>query len=338
MKLCFLILMSLSVAACKSSPTRGPMAKTTDYIFEGGYKQVTFLGENESPRFSETGNELIFVSSKRAAHASAQVYEIDLRKNRERRVTFHDGDAGCPSYINGREIFYCSTTDEIKETPYLNKNINKDFPPTEIYFSDVYGGDIERITEHPGYDNEVIYVKGPKPYLIYTSIQDNVVGIHKLEIESRRATVLISNKEKISRSPTLSSDRRRLAWIEKDIQTGHEAIKVINLISKKVELIKDNGGLYRDLFWQVGTDKIYYSVLRHGDKRNQLEVFDLASKCTQGLFKGQDPLFQPAVSNETKPKLAFTREFEGKRQIYMVELPDDLGPCFEATPPIKMEK
>lgn len=328
----------MTLSACQSTQNRGPAAATADYIFEEGYKQVTFLGDNDQPKFSETGNELIFISRQRNYHAGAQVYEIDLRKNRERRVTFHDGDASCPSYINGREIIYCSTTDEIKETPFLNKSINTDFPPTELYTSEVYGGDIERITSHPGFDNEAIYAKGLKPFIIFTSTRDGVTGIYKLDIKTGSTTVLVSEKDKLSFHPTLSSDHKKMAWVERDLKTEHESIKMMTLFSKKIETIKDNGGKYQDLFWQADSSKVFYSVLRTGDKWNQLEVYDIAKKCTQDLFKGKDPLFQPVVSNESKPKLAFTRAFQGKRQIYMVELPTDLGPCFEQSTSTKIEK
>lgn len=338
MKFVSLIFLSLTLVACQSSQNRGPNAITADYVFEDGYKQVTFLGENDQPRFSETGNELIFISRQRNSHLGTQVYEIDLRKNRERRVTFHDGDASCPSYINGRKIIYCSTTDEIKETPYLNRNIDPAFPPSELYMSDVYGGDIERLTNHPGFDNEAIYAKGHKPLIIYTSTHDGVTGIYSFSIKTGIASVLISEKGKLNSHPTLSSDRKKMAWVEKDLKTNHESIKMMTIFSKKTETIKDNGGKYQDLFWQVDSSKIFYSVLRTGDKWNQLEVYDLGKKCTQGLFKAKDSLFQPVVSNEVKPKLAFTRAFQGKRQIYMVALPSDLGPCFEETTSSKIEK
>lgn len=331
------ILLFLVLTACQSPPSRGPAAATADFIFEGGYKQVTFEGENDQPRFSESGNKIIFISRSRSPRTGAQVYEMDLSKNRERRVTFHDGDASCASYINNREIMYCSTTDEIKETPFLNKNFDGESPPTEIYLSDVYSGDIERLTDHPGFDNQAIYVTGPRPFILFTSVRDNITGIYQFDLKTRLARALVSEKNKINRHPTLSSDRKKFVWVEKDVKTGHEIIRMMTFATRKVETLKDNGGEYRDLFWQAGNSKIYYSVLRTGDKWNQLEVYDIKNKCTQGLFKGKDALFQPVVSNEAKPKLAFTRSIEGKRQIYMVQLPTDLGPCFEEASSTKLE-
>ena len=55
-------------------------------------RAVTSLGDNRSPRFSADGSKLLFLSSARPSHRQAQVYELDLLRMTERRVTFHDGD------------------------------------------------------------------------------------------------------------------------------------------------------------------------------------------------------------------------------------------------------
>lgn len=335
----FLLLGFLFLTACQSSKSvASAQAKTADYFLSQGFKQVTFIGENDSPRFSETGNEIIFIGRDRPAHKGAQVYEVDLRKNRERRVTFHDGEDISPSYVSGRDILYCSSTDEIKESPFLNKNPDKDYPPTELYISDIYGNSIQRMTHYPGYDGEAVYVKAAKPFVIFVSRRGSLIGIYKLDLKSKQVSFLAVEKDKDNRSPTVSSDGKHLAWIQKDVKSGKESLQVMGLNGKKAETVKENGGHYRDLFWQPDSQRLFYSVQRPGDSRFQLEVYDIEKKCTQSLFKGKDSLIQPVVSDEKKPKIAFVRVFQDKKQIYMVDLPDNLGPCLEAPPPPKMGK
>ncbi|MEK7358362.1 MAG: hypothetical protein AAB250_18090, partial [Bdellovibrionota bacterium] len=61
-------------------------------------RPVTSLGENTSPRFSADGARLLFLSRSRTTHRQAQVYELDLVRMTERRLTFHDGDDADPAW------------------------------------------------------------------------------------------------------------------------------------------------------------------------------------------------------------------------------------------------
>ena len=79
-------------------------------------RAITSLGANSAARFSPDGSKLLFISSSRPSHRQAQVYELDLVRMQERRVTFHDGDDQGPTYASGgAKIAYSSDTDEIKE-------------------------------------------------------------------------------------------------------------------------------------------------------------------------------------------------------------------------------
>ncbi|RYZ66081.1 MAG: hypothetical protein EOP05_19660, partial [Proteobacteria bacterium] len=78
-------------------------------------RPVTSSGNNREPKFSPDGSKLLFLSSQRASHKQSQVYELDLLRSTERRVTFHDGDDEGVSFSNNQWFAYSSTTDEIKE-------------------------------------------------------------------------------------------------------------------------------------------------------------------------------------------------------------------------------
>lgn len=340
MRSAFLILNFALLSSCQSAQSGTPAkpVAAADYFAQQGFKQLTFEGENDSPQFSETGNEIIFISRRREAHANPQVYEFDLLKNRERRVTFHDGEDATPSYINGREILYASTTDEIKESPFLNKNPDKDFPPSELYKSDTYGNGIERLTHYPGFDGEALYVKTRKPFIVFTSRRGQLTGIYKLDLKSKGVSFVVVEKDHANRSPALSPDFKRIAWISTDTKTGEQSLRARNLNGGKVEVLKENEGEYRDLSWAAVDGRLYYSLRRPPAKNFQLESYDPQKKCTQVLFKGNESLIQPRVSNERKPKIAFVRVLEDKKQIYMTALPENLGPCLESPPAAKLEK
>ena len=342
-----------ALASCKSASVKGKASqkdaakvipgKISDYFLEAGFQQVTFMGDNEAPSFSQDGRKLIFISRARPAHKGAQVYENDLNENRERRITFNDGNDNFPKYLTDQEIIYSSTTDEIKESVYLSKGGNKDFPPYEIYKSDLYGGDIQRLTNFPGYDAEAVVASTRVPTLYFTSMRGEILGIYKWQFIGKNMPITFVSAEagKIKRFPATSPLADRIAWVEKDLKTDKVTIQMMSLKKKKAapETIKsEEGAEYQDLFWHPDTGQLYYSVLSKNEKKYHLETYDFQKHCTHILFKGKESLVQPVVSSSRKPKIAFVRLLDDKKQIYMVDLPLDLGPCLEEATAAKLDK
>lgn len=301
---------------------------TPDYLLTKGSLQITFQGDNEHPRFSPDGTKLIYASRARL-HKGSQIYEMDLTKNKERRVTYSDGDAFDPSYVSETEILYASTTDEIKESPFVNKNFNKDFPPSDLYMSDRFGGEILRLTQQPGYDAEAMFVPHPvKPFILFTSYRGDLMGIYRMDLKHLFISLISADGEKERRFPTITRDMKQVAFVEKDKKTQEQSLMLFTMKSKKLEVLKRGEGLYRDLtFAPRSPNRVFYSILRKGEKQYQIESFDLENKCTQVVFKGTDSLTHPVVSDDRQERLAFARSFQDKKQIYIVNLPEDLGPC-----------
>ncbi|MGE5085320.1 MAG: TolB family protein [Bacillota bacterium] len=326
----FLVLGSSILSGCSHlSATKNLL--TPDFLLTKGSQQVTFLGDNERPRFSEDGSRLIYTSHNRGHQKNLQLFELDLTRNKERRVTYSDGDAFDPMFASDSEIVYASTTDEIKESPFLNKNPDKEFPPSDLYMSDGFGADIVRLTQQPGYDAEPIFVKHPtESHIIFTSRRGNLTGIYRVNLTHGLVSLVSAEAGKDRRSPTLSPDQKELAFIEKDLKSGDLSMQLLNMKTKQAVTLKAGEGLYRDLFFAPKSPRrVFYSILRKGEKKYQLEVYNLETKCTQVVFKGTDSLLYPTVSNESRERLAFARLFQDRSQIYIVNLPPDLGPCLE---------
>ncbi|WP_413582682.1 hypothetical protein [Bdellovibrio sp. HCB288] len=318
---------SILFGCTHNSPTKDLL--TPDFLLQKNVKQITFQGDNERPRFSANGMRLIYSSQNRGNRKDLQVYETDLVRNKERRVTFSDGAAFDADYINDMEILYSSTTDEIKESPFLNRNPSKEFPPSDLYLSDRFGSDILRVTVQPGYDGEAFMIPHPtKPSVIFTSRRGDVTGVYRMDLKSRFVSLLASETGKDRRFPTLAPEKSRVAFKETNLESKQQSLQLVDLHTKQTALLKSGEGHYRDLFFSPRPpSRLFYSILRNGDKKYQIEVYNLDTKCTQVVFKGKDDLLYPAVSNEPVERLAFTRTVQEKKQIYMVDLPADLGPC-----------
>ncbi|MFS4459404.1 hypothetical protein [Bdellovibrio sp. HCB2-146] len=321
------VLLLAPVGCIHKSATKDVL--TPDYLLAKNSKQLTFMGDNERPRFSADGNKLLYVSRQRAAHKGAQVYELDLRTNKERRVTFSDGDAFDAVYVSQDEILYASTTDEIKESPWQNKIIDKQAPPSDLYMSDLFGSEILRLNVQPGYDGEPLFVAhDSKPYILFTSRRGDMTGLYRLDLKNLPVSFVSVEAGKQRHFPAISPDGKQIAWIEKDLKTEEQSIVMYAPKGKVTLVLKKNEGDYRDLFWSPRLpDRLFYSILRKGDKNYQIESLQLENHCTQVVFKGADSLIYPALSNESSEKLAFVRVFQDRKQIYMLPLPTDLGPC-----------
>jgi Periplasmic component of the Tol biopolymer transport system len=303
---------------------------STDFLLAKGSKQLTFLGDNERPRFSPSGDQILFFSSHRMHHKGQQIYELDLKRNTERRVTFSDGDAFDPMYLNDSEIVYSSTTDAIKENPLDLKNFDKVRPPSDLYRSDLVGTEIQRLTNLPSYDGQSVFVRDfRRPYILFTSSREDSMGLQRYDMQTGVIIPVLPDKAKEKRLPTVTSDRMQFAYVEKDLETKTESIWIAPVRGKAAPvMLKEKEGEYSDLMFAPEPPlRLLYSIRRGTEKNHQIEVYDIEGKCTQVLFKGADSLTSPTMSAQNK--LAFVREFQEKKQIYIVDMPADLGPCLE---------
>lgn len=309
---------------------------TQDFLQIDGVKQITFEGENDSPRFSPDNQRLVYISRKRKGHKNTQVYEYSLLEEKERRVTFQDGEIRNPIYIDSHSFLYASSTDEIKENLIERSSANstEGRPPMELYQSDLFGNEILRITHFPGHDSEPVLVHESKPYILFTSYRAGLLGIFKfdLSLHRRQTSYFLLQKDKERWSPAVSHDKKYVAWLEKDV--GEKGIRImvspIRRLISGMFIAKEKEKEIRDLAFLPRSNSLIYSIQRDGDEISHIEVFDFEKKCTQILLSGRDSLVQPSV-NENLTQIAVTR-LQPTRQIYTVPMPQNLGPCLESLP------
>lgn len=331
-------MLMMTLSGCSHSATKDVL--TPDYLLNKGTQQITFLGDNDHPRFSADNQRLLYQSRLRNSHRGWQIYEMDLEKKKDRRITFSDGDAFDAIYVGEQEILYSSTTDEIKEGPLVNRTFDKDYPPADIYMSDVYGSEIVRLSRQPGYDGELTFLAhSQKPAIFFTSRRGELLGIYRLDLQKLPVSLVSAEKDKSKRYPALTPKQESLAWVEKDLKTNVESLVSFKIKSKVPVVLKSGEGEYRDLYFAPrAPERLFYSILRKGEKKHQLEVYNIETNCTQVVFKGADSLFSPTVSDSNTERLAFSRLFQDKKQIYSVILPADLGPCLETPPQATLKK
>lgn len=310
----------------------GTVIPSTPEIAMGDLKArpVTSSGDNTHPRFSPSGNHILFISRDRASHRHAQVYELDIARRREKRLTFHDGDDESAEYFpDGRSILFSSPTDEAKEDPalieglratYLNQppKPNQGFAPTEIYRQSTDGREQERLTWSPGYDSDVS-VDGKGLFLLFTSTRAGTPRLFVLNLKLRRTTPL-ENTDGKEIGARFSPDGKQIVWsrFSKDNAVAQLMLAPFNNghVGRPTELTK---GTSLDLYptWHPQGKEIVFASNRDG-ATTELYSIDIDTKCVKRLTTNLGDKTQPDVSADGT-KLAFTLSQSGKHQIYVMD-------------------
>src|SRR4051812_19915888 len=100
MKRLFSLLMVIVLfASCRTTTSKeGSLVPTVPVVagsLEKNLVQLTFEGDNGEGYFSPDGAKLIFQSKLRPSHKNSQIYILDLKSKRERRINYNDGDDTC---------------------------------------------------------------------------------------------------------------------------------------------------------------------------------------------------------------------------------------------------
>jgi Tol biopolymer transport system component len=325
MKKNLLLALSLvTLGACKSGPQ--PVAevpKIPDGAKNFPVKQITTVGESDRAVYSFDGSSIFFVSAGRTGHTQWQAYQYFVANQRERRLTFQDGEV--ESIIPGHkanEIFYASSTDEIKEIPdFIRKATQKDtipltnffgnpLPRAEIYSSDINGDKISRVTKSPGFDGDLA-LRRLKNEFAFVSARGGNLDIY---------TVVSGNLNRVTTSkdadfsPALS-EKGELVFVRGTSPIAH--IYVANTaISKAVAITTETvAHLYPQ--WHPKAPWIVFTM-NHPDPQN-FEIYWMRKdgKCLERLTYSAEnersPTFSPDGTN-----LVFTREIGGQRQLFMM--------------------
>jgi Tol biopolymer transport system component len=134
------------------------------------------------------------VSSNRSSHRQGQIYIFDLANLKERRLTYQDGECSEPFLSAKGQIFYSSTTDELKERPsLLNKTTDPaPFASTEIYQSDFSGNEIKRWTDRPGFDGQPWMSGQRNDVLFFLRAKGADMALMQMDLKSGKDKALYS--------------------------------------------------------------------------------------------------------------------------------------------------
>ncbi len=297
-------------------------------------RPVTSLGENTSPRFSADGARLLFLSRSRTTHRQAQVYELDLVRMTERRLTFHDGDDADPAWTTTGRFVYASGTDELKEDTVALGRLRENYGKagkapkvdparaSEIYLQRLDGREIERLTANDGYDGQP--TPDPKSWRM-VFVTDRGGKGRSLHVLDKSGTKRWGDTKSNEENPRFSRDGQWLAWSRKSDDGNSQIFVAENLDAKKARAVTASGA--RDVMpvWSPKGDWLLFISDRGAGKRN-LYATARDGSCVKRISDADFDVEDLDWSPDTG-KIAFVTAPSGTKQVYVVDLNLDSFTC-----------
>lgn len=335
MRLFFLYGLSVALLACQSKSKKPELPAEVDYLQSKDASVVLSQGYNRSAVFSTDGEKIFYISKNRKGHKNTQIHEYDLTMQRDRRMTFQDGEVLSVFPLDEDEILYSSTTDEIKEQPFAT-DPDARYPRAEIYHSDLFGNDIGRLTNSPGFDGEMLYVPAKKQ-MLFTSLRQTTPGLYWLDLKTDKVIIFQFDKDRPQRSASLSPDGKTLYWIEEDLVDKTQNIVSSSILGKDRRVVRNLKGVIHSVVMNRKNDLVY-SWTPEGAEFSQIDLYDEAKICTQTLLKNKLNFSEMQFSVKNPNLMLFRVAGADKSQVYRWDLPVDLGPCNEQVPQDTLKK
>lgn len=294
-------------------------------------ERVTQDGDNQQAVFSADGKKILFVSANRNDHSQFQVYEKDLSTNRETRLTFQKGDVSRPSYdLKGTHILYASTTDELKEDPpFLRDKLQTPSVASrlpfelqsvsEIYFHRLDGTEIQRLTQHPGFDGWPCVHKNDT--ITWTQVEEGRPSIKTKSVNSESSSPVPHAKAGAAQF-CHAPDGKNAAWI-----VYSDDLKTSTLWTLKdgqpKQLAEGMVGLFSDLAWAPQSPVILFSYQTQPGKPWSIHSIRTDDTCLSLWSSGSAHERYPALSPDEKT-LLYSSNVNKSWQIYRKSWG---GPC-----------
>jgi len=331
----FLTGVCLAIIACQSKSKKPELPAEVDYLQSKDASVVLSQGYNRSAVFSADGEKIYYISQNRKGHKNTQIHEYDLTMQRDRRLTFQDGEVLSVFPLEKDQILYSSTTDEIKEQPFV-VDVDPRYPKAEIYHSDLFGSEIGRLTNSPGFDGEMIYVPAKKQ-MLFTSTRQGTPGLYWLDLATDKVLVFEFDKERPQRSPSLAPDGRTLYWVEEDLAGKTQNIVTSTAWGKNRAVVRNLQGQIHSVVLNK-KNELVYSWTPEGAEHSQIDLYEESKLCTQTLLKNKLNFSEMQFSVKNPNLMLFRVAGSERSQVYRWELPVNLGPCNEQAPSDTLKK
>ncbi len=302
-------------------------------------RQLTFQGSNSQSFLAPDGDELTYVSERRKTHSQREAYIYDVKKQKERRLTFQLGTIAEPQIHSHDLIFYTGSTDEEQDVASLAFDAGA-LPRTEIYRSDSWGREIQRLTESPGYDGQWSESKDVAPWVFYVRWAAGQMQIMQSQANESPKPLGGSSKRSIAGDPKrfiadLKIEGHLLYWQEEAKDSGHSEVfsmsagpKGAQTKTKKL-LFTSKAKLSRLTPLKNGEILIGGMHTKEPDD-SFVVIINIKEKCAFALLNLFDPVtFGHARWLASELNLVYERKIREDQQVFSAKAAVDVSVCQE---------
>lgn len=347
-----MILVVWLLVSCTTQKSKGPNEGKKPQLKEAkkqstetkikSIMQLTDDGESSQAVFSNSGNEVLFVSSHRESHEQSQVYLFDYISKKMSRITYSDGQVMHPFFSrNGDFVIYSSTTDEDKEQPDFSKltgekivpesaletNIllGKIFPGLEIYLRRPKSDTIQRIRRAAGFDlAEDIDATGKK--MLVTSHRSEKTEISIVDLNGSLLRSFNSYKSLYLPSPRFvpnpssakKSTEQEIVWVQLNGDNSKNIV-ITDKAQKQGRKIVSKNGEHGSL--SVSADGAYVAFSSNFLNPENKDVFIAKTdgSCIEQITTDPTEDLFPSFSVDGKQLLVTSRR-SGNFEVYLIDL------------------
>jgi Tol biopolymer transport system component len=227
----------LALAAGDRRPTEPPQNAASSLldpreVHLRNLRQLTFGGENAEAYWSPDGRRLVFQSTREGALCD-QIFILDLETGQVRRVSPGIGKATCAFFFpNQKKILFSSTHLASPDCPpkpdYARGYVWRLDPAFDIFTANDDGTDLQRLTDHPGYDAEAT-VAPDGSRIVFTSLRDGDLDLYTMKPDGtdlRRLT----REMGYDGGAFYSRDGKRIVWRASRPRTEQERADYLEML------------------------------------------------------------------------------------------------------------
>ncbi len=297
-------------------------------------KQLTFEGVNNQVSIAPSGLKIIYISQKKIKHEHTQIYEMELKSNLEKRITYQDGYLAHPLFLNENDIAYASTTDAIKENPL---NYKKEDPNLfEVYISDRFGNEITRLTKRLGNDSQLAHTQHLNKFIYHVLKKDNKSWIQRIDHSTNESVIYLQSENDLLTNPNFASNGLQFSWLSQNLLNLKFTLQFGSLtsnhlvIKKSITYFELPLKTINSLNWADDLKGIWLTGSSALSDYSHLYYFSVADNCLKQLTSESIDIREFQDIPFSNQLVIFTMGNDKNSQIFTAQRPDvSLIKCLE---------
>ena len=295
--------------------------------------KITTEGKNRQPIYVSNSG-FVYISQGREHHKDPQLYFKDIEQKKEKQISHQRGHIANGFYFDGtNKLFFTSSTDEEKETPFILKKYLDRFPssvkndsffqvnfaPQEVYESKIDGTQIKRLTHFSGYDGFPAYLP-TQNRLFFSRWSRGKLSLYAKSLTKDLAPWKVTKTSGHDLGLQLAPDKKRFAWFRFSPDFKSSQIITSDSSFKNTTYLTLENGVNWSPTWHPNGKSILYSAKNSGHNNFDLYEVSLDGECKRQITAYSGDEFFPAISPDGK-NILFTSTMSGNEQIYKISYP-----------------